>query len=89
MFSPFWCDNDIRKAGTVRYLSISRGINPRYDGIMDEILKYLKNDKTINCPPDYVGKWALVVQWDKVHPSPHGAHNHFGISEDFLSLVSL
>ena len=87
VFAPFWCDNDIRKAGTVRYLAISRGKNEKYNKMMDEIIIYLKNDKTIDCPADYQGEWGLVVQWDKVHPSPHGAHNHLGISEDFLSLV--
>ena len=89
MFAPFWSDNDIRKEGTVRYLAMSRGQNERHDEIMDRVIESIINDKTIQLPAGYVGSWALVAQWDKVHPYPHGAQNHLGISEEFLSLVSL
>lgn len=33
------------------------------------------------------GKWLLVVHWDHVHPSPHGADEHNGIPEDELDKV--
>ena len=36
----------------------------------------------------FQGTWMLVAQWEYVHPYPHGADDHEGISEAFLDLVS-
>ena len=71
------------------YLAISRGQSTEGDEIMDRVLEYLEESETITIRAGFVGSWALVVQWDKVHPYPHGAEDHQGVSEEFLSMVSL
>ena len=38
---------------------------------------------------EFHGIWMLVAQWDGVHPYPHGADDHEGISEEFLDLVGI
>ena len=73
----------------MRYVAIERGSSTRGDTIMDEIALYF-NDRFID---DDVGSafeptWALVAQWDKVHPYPHGSDNLEGVDEDYLSKVS-
>ncbi len=89
--SPFWTDVDIRKEGTIRYVTIERGTSTRGDMIMDEIATYF-NDRFIDkeVEPLFEPTWVLVAQWDKVHPFPHGDDNLNleGVDQEYLSRVS-
>ena len=80
VLAPFWSDNDIRREGTVRYVTIERGNSADGDQIMIEATMFVNERFTT---------WMLVAQWEGVHPYPHGSDNHEGISEEYLSRVSI
>ena len=89
--APFWSDNDIRKAGAVRYATYNSeegDTNPNGKQLLEEVNNYiqdLQEDEDID--EVFVGTWLLVVHWDHVHPSPHGADDHNGIPETLLEKV--
>ena len=69
--APFWSDNDIRKSGTVRYVLINR----ENDEISDQEILLLNEttalvQRTLN--RNFRANTMLIVQWDHVHPFPHG-----------------
>ena len=84
--APFWSDNDIRKEGTVRYVTVTKGASTEEDELLAEVNTFLQDIKNVQ---DFVGAWMLIAQWDHVHPHPHGADDHEGISEEFLSKVTM
>ena len=87
VIAPFWSDNDIRKEGTVRYTVVhpeDNNANGNNVGPFDMAKVIITNNAN---DADFSGTWMLVVQWDKVHPHPHGADDHEGISEEFLNKV--
>lgn len=84
--APFWSDNDIRKEGTVRYVTIESGSSPLGDQIMNEASTYV-NNHLIADDEIFRPTWMIVAQWDRVHPHPHGAESHEGISEEYLNRV--
>ena len=90
--APFWSDNDIRKAGAVRYATYSSeegDTNPNGKELLDQVNKYIQDLLTEEeeLEEEFVGTWLLVVHWDHVHPSPHGADDHNGIPESILAKV--
>ena len=89
VISPFWADGDIRRNGTVRYVTIERGDRPEGDELLDMMVQFLQMRDEISMT--YVAKWMLVAQWDQVHPHPHGGtpNQRMGISEEFLELVRM
>ena len=92
--APFWSDNDIRKDGEVRYVSycnLPRQCNISHEGqaVLDDVNNYVQNAIQEENKPPFVGHWVMVVHWDHVHPSPHGAEDHNGITDDVLNQVCL
>ena len=83
--SPFWSDNDIRKEGTVRYVTVESGSSGRGAEIVNEATTYVREQ--LNGGPDFQPTWMIVAQWDRVHPHPHGANSHQGVSEEYLNKV--
>ena len=89
MVAAFWSDNDIRKEGTVRYVAIEKGDSTKGDDMLEEVSAFTQGQRAADDERDeFQGSWMLVAQWDGVHPYPHGADDHEGISEAFLDLVS-
>lgn len=87
--SPFWSDNDIRKAGAVRYVSFSsteKTTNPEGQKLLDQVNQYVQSQQEGE-GEKFIGHWLLAVHWDHVHPSPHGAEDHNGIPEVELEKV--
>ena len=87
--APFWSDNDIRKAGAVRYAiydSNEGDDNPNGQQLLSQVNKYIQNSIEEGSE-NFTGNWMLAVHWDHVHPSPHGAEDHSGISESELEKV--
>ena len=90
MLSPFWIDVDIRREGTVRYVAIEKGSSTLGDMILEEIATYF-NARFIDEEAGdqlFEPTWALVAQWDEVHPYPHGSDNLDGVDQEYLSRVS-
>ena len=83
--APFWSDNDIRKEGTVRYVTVTKGASMEEDKLLAEVNAFVQDIENVQ---DFVGTWMLIAQWDHVHPHPHGADDHVGISETFLTKVT-
>ena len=52
---------------------------------MNEATTYVREQ--LNGGAEFQPTWMLVAQWDRVHPDPHGADSHEGVSEDYLSKV--
>lgn len=88
--APFWSDNDIRKEGTVRYISIAEGGSAQGDALISQTSSFLAVRRNMDKEDLFIGIqiWMLVAQWDQVHPHPHGADDHEGISESFLEKVN-
>ena len=95
--APFWSDNDIRKEGTVRYVTYCEfslledsdkcRLHSEGEHLLNMVNRFVQG--TQDSSEDlFVGKWMLIAQWDHVHPSPHGDDNTRGISENLLSKVS-
>ena len=91
--APFWSDNDIRKAGTVRYatycnLTNTEGCNNHDNGqtILDEVNRFIQENRGED-DKFYTGHWMLIAQWDHVHTYPHGSDDTQGIPEQELSKV--
>ncbi len=92
--APFWSDNDIRKSGSVRYVALTEERSTAGDEIFVLVNTFIRNqleragqeqDELLG----FQGTWMLVAQWEGVHPYPHGAENHEGLSEDFLARVGV
>ena len=62
--APFWSDNDIRVSGDVCYEVHDKGSD-----YLSQVNAFISN-KT---QTEFNGKWMLLVEWDKVHPYPHGS----------------
>ena len=78
--APFWSDNDIRRAGAVRYLTYSSSDTDNLEGrrLMNEINAYIQIQQRQG-EERFEGHWLLAAHWDHVHPSPHGASNRENI----------
>lgn len=70
--SPFWDDVDIRQAGNILY-----EVHSSFSGNMDSIDLISQVDSYIQgvTGGSFSGTWMIVVQWDMVHPWPHGELN--------------
>ena len=73
--APFWSDNDIRRAGAVRYAtyhSDESTSNKAGQALLARVNNYIQTRYTED---RFIGNWLLVAHWDHVHPSPHGEDN--------------
>ena len=86
--APFWSDADIRREGTVRYLTITENSPSAAVDILNEVAARVRDELD---PPNgrFNPTWMIVAQWDKVHPFPHGSDNREGVSEEYLNRVGL
>ena len=57
-------DNDIRVSGDVCY-----EVHDQNSDYLNQVNAFISN-KT---QTEFNGKWMLLVEWDKVHPYPHGS----------------
>ena len=93
MLAPFWSDNDIRRAGSVRYASISLGATSGGDELITRISAFIRHQNSDANEQNFNGEWMLVAFWDRVHPYPHGStssyyHNYYGsFTEKVSSLI--
>ena len=84
--APFWSDNDIRREGTVRYTTYTRGeANTLGASVLANLTNYIKS---LSNAEDFEGRWLLIAHWDGVHPSPHGGDSNNGIPQLELNQVS-
>ena len=75
LVAPFWADIDIRDAGDIFYevhTAFSSGDQDSSD-LMSQVDDYIQGETG----QEFSGSWMLVVQWDMVHPWPHGESNPF------------
>ena len=83
--APFWSDNDLRKAGAVRY--VAYGLQVGDETSQGKMLLDKVNQNVQKVDEEFTGKWLLIAHWDHVHPSPHGDDDHRGIPESELNKV--
>ena len=83
--APFWSDNDIRKAGAVRYVAYGTQVGDKTPS--GERLLDIVNQNVQKVDAEFSGKWLLIAHWDHVHPSPHGDDDHRGIPDHELEKV--
>lgn len=89
--APFWSDVDIRKSGSVRYATASgTSQNHRETSELLNVSRFI-NSRLTNEENNstFEGTWMLIAHWDNVHPSPHGADDHLGISDEELEKVNI
>ena len=86
VIGPFWSDNDIRREGTIRYVTIESTSPTGSIRIMNETADYV-NDRLVVGDEVFQPTWMIIAQWDRVHPHPHG-EPHEGASEEYLNRVS-
>lgn len=75
--APFWSDNDIRRAGTVRYVLIENGTSSLGDQLLQSANSVVRKEHQV----DFTGRIMLVAQWDRVHPYPHGTPGAANLDE--------
>ena len=73
VLAPFWSDNDIRRAGSVRYASISLGNTSGGDDLIARVSAFIQHQNSDAKEQNFNGQWMLVAFWDSVHPYPHGS----------------
>ena len=71
--APFWSDNDIRMNGSIRYEVHARVAGPmtRSTQLLDQVSVFIINQRNLTAG-SFQGQWMLVVEWNEVHPYPHG-----------------
>ena len=62
LVAPFWIFNDIRRAGSVSYVTIHD------KNALQLVSKYISTYYNTS----FSAKWMLAVQWKGIHPYPHG-----------------
>ena len=73
LVAPFWVHNDIRLAGSVSYEVYNwntQQLQAMTEFIDDEVFSF----PSLNT---FTGAWMLLVEWDAVHPFPHGDPGNF------------
>ena len=77
---------DLRKEGEVRYETFTFG-----DGLFDTVNDFIRFHPNASiADSEFTGTWMLLVQWNEVHPYPHGSlpENATQSLRDFVSQVS-
>ena len=77
--APFWSDNDIRRAGAVRYAVINLGESQKGDELLENVSSFIRHQRNGEAD-NFEGQWMLVAYWDQVHPYPHGSYYHYYIN---------
>ena len=81
--APYWSDNDIRKEGVVRYVAINKAESTEGDKILSDINQHLHKRGY----QKFRSTFAIIAQWDHVHPFPHASPSGYNISEEELNKV--
>ena len=83
--APFWANNDLRRAGSVRYALIDSD-----DDLLRKVSRFIRFNNKEAEDSDFVGEWMLVVYWDGVHPYPHGSYYNYYLNyySSFTAQVS-
>ena len=68
VIAPFWSNNDIRRAGRIRY----EVYNGRTSTASVDILNRISDVIFNRTGESFQGVWMLLVEWEDCHPSPHG-----------------
>ena len=67
--APFWADVDLRLDGNVRYQTFKITSEDEDETRqLREVNDYISNEEKVN----FTGSWMLLVEWEDVHPFPHG-----------------
>ena len=77
MVAPFWSDNDIRKAGAVRYAVINLEESDKGEEVLRNVSRFIRHQDRHAADENFEGQWMLVAYWDRVHPYPHGSHSNY------------
>ena len=77
MVAPFWSDNDIRRAGAVRYAVINSEESEDGDEVLRNVNSFIRHQNRDANEENFKGHWMLVAYWDRVHPYPHGSHSNY------------
>ena len=82
IIAPFWSNNDIRRAGMVRYEVHDGGSAASQD------LLHTMNEAIANTTGEiFQGVWMLLVEWRDCHPHPHGQGSLSVIANNYLQKV--
>lgn len=88
--APFWSDNDIRRAGAVRYATYSeasdKAVNKVGQLLLKEVNEFIQDQQSSE-EKMFVGNWLIIAHWDHVHPSPHGEPSQSEVSVEELERV--
>ena len=69
LVAPFWDEIDIRRSGNVFYeVHDTFTDDDASEDLISQVSEYIEGETG----EAFFGEWMLVVQWDKVHPWPHG-----------------
>ena len=72
--APFWSDVDLRRDGAVLYEVHSEDNIPS-----QPLLRNVSSFISARTGASFEGTWMLVVEWDDVHPYPHGIETTDGL----------
>ena len=83
--SPYWSNIDTRLAGQVQYEIFRAGDSEDAD------FRFRFTNGAINgeVNPDFTGNWMLVVNWENVHPYPHGDSVELNRLNPYLNMVRI
>lgn len=68
VIAPFWSNNDIRRAGRIRYEVYDSRTSTASMDVLNRISDMIVN----RTGESFQGTWMLLVEWENCHPSPHG-----------------
>lgn len=86
VIAPYWSDNDLRKEGNVTYEVFE--FNTDTNGVLSTVNNFIMEEFGNNT--NFVGVYMILVEWNTVHPFPHGAENpddHSSATQSFLDKV--
>ncbi len=83
VLAPYWSNIDTRLAGRVQYETYRYGesddVNRRFDFTNAVIVSELN--------PAFSGNWMMLVNWENVHPYPHGDSAELDRQNPYLEKV--
>lgn len=70
IIAPYWNDHDTRQSGSISYEVHQSGANSVSNQFLNIVSRFIEANKGVS----FSGRWMAVVQWDLVHPYPHGSY---------------
>ena len=69
VLAPFWSNNDIQRAGSIRYEIYD---DSTADTLAIAVLERVSDVIANRTGEAFLGRWMLLVEWRDCHPYPHG-----------------